>query len=121
MNQWFYINLGDAMLATEALYQLKDDFNDHFQKMNCLKGMTLFYRHEAEARLHCEVMVYFSPASAPIAKKLDAKPCKIPSMTGLSYLAGTDQALEPKEEHQQEHQQEHQPDHPSNNKPTHNQ
>ncbi len=92
MNQWFYINLGDAMLATEALYQLKDEFNDHYQKMGYPKGMTLFYRHQAEAGLHCEVMVYFSPGSGPIAKKLDAKPCKIPNISGLSYLAGTNQA-----------------------------
>ena len=92
MNQWFYTNLGDAMLAAEALYQLKDDFNDQYQKMDCPKGITLFYRHEAEGRLHCEVMVYFSPTSATIAKILGAKPCKNPSMNGLSYLAGSDKA-----------------------------
>ena len=94
MNQWFYINLGDAMLATEALYQLKDDFDNHFQTLNCPKNMTLFYRHEAEARLHCEVIVYFTPASQTIAKILAAKPCKTPCMTGLSYLAGFNQTRE---------------------------
>lgn len=108
MNQWFYINLGDAMLATEALYQLKDDFYDHYQKMDYPKDMTLFYRHEAEGRLHCEVMVYFSPTSATIAKKLSAKPCKTPSMTGLSYLTGSDKACENKRDNQ------------SNKKPSHN-
>ncbi|WP_131906049.1 hypothetical protein [Cocleimonas flava] len=88
MNQWFYINLGDAMLATEELYQLKDDFDDYLQRVDNPEGMTLFYRHEAEARLHCEVKVYFSPQSAPIAKRLNAIPCKTPHLTGLSYLAG---------------------------------
>ena len=100
MNLWFYINLGDAMLATEALYQLKNDFNDHFQKMQSPKDMTLFYRHETEARLHCEVVVYFSPACTPIAKILNAKPCKIPSMVGLSYLAGADTAIDKQQNHQ---------------------
>lgn len=107
MNQWFYINLGDAMLATEALYQLKDDFNDHIQKMNCVKDMTLLYRHEAEGRLHCELMVYFSPSSATIAKRLGAKPCKTPSMTGLSYLSGSDKAWGNKQDNQSNKKQSH--------------
>ncbi len=67
--------------------------------------MTLFYRHEAEARLHCEVMVYFSPACSPIAKILGAKPCKTPSKVGLSYLAGFDSAIDKQQHQQSDHKQ----------------
>ena len=38
--------------------------------------------------LHCEVMVYFSPATMEVAKAFDAQPCAKPARAGLGLLAG---------------------------------
>ena len=65
-----------------------------------LKDMAVFIRHESEGRLHCEIMVYFSPASVAIAKGFDADPCEKPSPAGLSLLLGAEdswQALFPEQ------------------------
>ena len=66
MNTWFTKNLGDPMLAGESLDHLKTLFLSAQVKMNYPKDMALFIRHESEGHLHCEVKVYFSPASASV-------------------------------------------------------
>ena len=52
--------------------------------------MALFMRHESEGRLHCEVMIYFSPAAADAAREVEANPCEKPSPVGLSLLGGAE-------------------------------
>ena len=50
--------------------------------------MAIFTRSESEGRLHCEVIVYFSPAAADVAKAFDAQICTKPGREGLGLLAG---------------------------------
>ncbi len=50
--------------------------------------MAVFTRPESEGRLYCEVIAYFSPAAASVAKAFDAEPCLKPERTGLGLLAG---------------------------------
>jgi hypothetical protein len=50
--------------------------------------MAVFTRVESEGRLHCEVIAYFSPATADVAKKFNTEPCGKPVRTGLVLLAG---------------------------------
>lgn len=92
MNVWFSLNLGDAMLAEEALNRTKALFLTEYLKSNSPRDMALFFRHESEGRLHCEVKVYFSPASALLATALDAAPCNRPSPDDLGLLAGSEDA-----------------------------
>ncbi len=89
MRAWFSKNLGDGMLACEPLGQLEQRFLSVFAKANRPKEMAAFTRHESEGRLHCEVQVYFSPASVVVAREVGAEPCARPSPDGLSLLAGS--------------------------------
>ncbi len=89
MNCWFTSNLGDAMMAGEALEHIKDLFLSEYKTDSSRKERALFVRHESEGRLHCEVVVYFSPATVIVAKAVDATPCSTPLPDGLSLLAGS--------------------------------
>ncbi|MDQ2693115.1 MAG: hypothetical protein M3Y68_13840 [Chloroflexota bacterium] len=50
--------------------------------------IAVFTRLESEGRLHCELVVYFSPAAAELARKFGASPCERPAPAGLALLAG---------------------------------
>ena len=66
MGSWFSKNLGDAMLAGEALAHIERLFNATYAKVGKPKDMALYIRHESEGHLHCEVIIYLSPASVHI-------------------------------------------------------
>lgn len=87
---WFTKNLGDAMLAGEALARLEVSFVAAYGKPAVSDTMAIFFRHESEGRLHCEVKTYFSPDTVTLANALDATPCTRPSQDGLSLLAGAE-------------------------------
>jgi len=92
MSGWFTSNLGDAMLAGEALDHIKTLFASEYAKSNGSNEMAIFVRHESEGRLHCEVMVYFSPATVHVAEAVDAIACKKPAPMGMGLLAGSEEA-----------------------------
>jgi len=85
---WFRKNLGDAMLAGEALGQLETQYSSTYSASGRSDKIAVFIRHESEGRLHCEVKAYFSPDTVDLAKKVDADPCTKPSPEGLSLLVG---------------------------------
>jgi hypothetical protein len=89
MNTWFSKNLGDALLAADALEHIKARFLAEYTKTNQPTDMALFIRHESEGRLQCEVVLYFSPASASVARTVDAVSCKTPSPDDLGLLVGS--------------------------------
>jgi hypothetical protein len=89
MDEWFASNLGDAMLAGGSLDHIKSLFLSEHEKASRPTDMAVFFRHESEGRLHCEVKVYFSPASAAVAEMVDALPCRKPASYGLGLLAGS--------------------------------
>ena len=93
MSGWFTKNLGDAMLAGESLDHVKALFLSEYEKANRPKAMAVYFRHESEGRLHCEVKLYFSPASVYVATAVDAIPCGKPSPVGLGLLAGSKESL----------------------------
>lgn len=88
-NPWYALNLGDGVTALEPLSDLESRFRAAFEQTGRPKDMAVFTRHESEGRLHCEFMVYFSPAARAVGLALDAKPCGRPSPRGLSLLAGS--------------------------------
>jgi hypothetical protein len=89
MSSWFCKNVGDAMMAFEPLSEIEDQYRSMYPLAACSKEVAVFVRHNSEGHLHCEVEVYFSPASVALAKKLDADPCARPSPYGLSLLIGS--------------------------------
>lgn len=89
MSTWFRKNLGDAMLAFLALDHVEAVCLAAYKTAESPKEVAVFFRHESEGRLHCEVIVYFSPAMVHIAGELGATPCKQPTKYGLSLLVGS--------------------------------
>lgn len=83
---WYSCNLGDAMLADEALEQIKHQFLSESSKGHWPVGTVVYFRHESEGRLHCEVKVYFPPETASLARKLGAGRCERPSPESLGVL-----------------------------------
>jgi len=92
MSTWFTSNLGDAMLAVESLDQIKALFLSEYKKSHMSKEMAIFFRHESEGRLHCEVKVYFSPETIIVAEAVDAIPCNKPVSNDLGLLAGSEES-----------------------------
>jgi hypothetical protein len=88
LKRWFSKSLGDGMLAGEQLDRIAELFRSEQARTGGSRDMAIFVRHESEGRLHCEVRAYFSPASAELARGVDAAPCDRPSPDGLSLLAG---------------------------------
>jgi hypothetical protein len=88
MRRWFSKSLGDGLLAGEPLGRIEARFLAEYARAGSPADMAIFVRHESEGRLHCEVRAYFSPASAAVARAVDADPCDRPSPEGLSLLVG---------------------------------
>ncbi len=88
MSVWFSCSLGDALLTGASLEHIKALFLSEYEQAERPETMAVFYRHESEGRLHCEVKVYFSPKTSVVAKAAKAVPCSKPSYDGLSLLAG---------------------------------
>ncbi|HEY6096040.1 MAG TPA: hypothetical protein VIU93_13910 [Gallionellaceae bacterium] len=92
MSTWYTCNLGDAMLAGASLEQIKAQFLAAFDEATGAKDMAVFFRHESEGRLHCELKVYFTPAAGSVARAMGAIPCHQPSANELALLAGAEEA-----------------------------
>jgi len=93
VTDWHVSNLGDAMLAHDALVAVQQRFEEACRECDCPAEMGLFFRHVSEGRLHCEVLVYFTPAASAIAREFDAVPCARPASAGLGLLAGNAKVL----------------------------
>lgn len=92
MNPWFFVSLGDGMMAPVPLAEIEEHFQAAFLSAGKPAEMAVFTRSESEGRLHCEVIAYFSPAAAEVAKAFAAQPCPKPERSGLGLLAGEEQA-----------------------------
>ncbi len=62
------------MMASMPLAEIEKIFQPLFESAGMPAGMAVFTRHESEGRLHCEVIAYFSPAAAEVAKIIGAEP-----------------------------------------------
>ncbi len=92
MSSWFTCNLGDAMLAGESLDRIKALFLSSNAKAENPDDMAVFMRHESEGRLHCDVVVYFTPAARAVAKAVGAIACPKPAPGSLGMLAGSEES-----------------------------
>jgi hypothetical protein len=92
MEKWYSIGLGDGMLAVEPSQEIQELFSEAYSAKGMPPEIAVFTRYESEGRLHCEVVAYFSPAAAEIAKALDAEPCEKPVRAGMGLLVGDERA-----------------------------
>jgi hypothetical protein len=86
---WFAKSLGDGILASEPLAHIKEFFLLMYAGADEPKDMAVFIRYESQGDLHCEVKVYFPPASIIVAREVDAQPCQRPPPDGLDLLVGS--------------------------------
>ena len=89
---WYSLPLGDGMTADEPSEEIRAAFQAAYQSAGKPADMAVFKRHESEGRLHCEVVAYFSPSAAGLAKLFDAEPCQRPERSGLDLLAGAEES-----------------------------
>jgi hypothetical protein len=93
MSNWFTKNLGDPLLATQALELIKSRCLEEYEKLNRPNDMAIFFRHETIGGLHCEVILYFSPAAASLAGSVGAVSCARPSADDLGILVGSEEGM----------------------------
>ena len=92
MEPWTFLNLGDAMLAAEPSADVEELFRTAFAAAGRPADMAVFTRPESEGRLHCEIVLYFSPSAHEVAQAAGARPCLKPARAGLGLLAGSQSA-----------------------------
>jgi hypothetical protein len=89
---WYSMSLGDGIMAAIPTAEIEEKFLQSFTALGMPPEMAVFTRAESEGRLHCEVIAYFSPAAADVAKKFNTEPCEKPARAGLGLLAGDERA-----------------------------
>ena len=92
MKSWYFVSLGDGMIAAAPSAEIEQRFLQSFAAAGQPPKMAVFTRAESEGRLHCEIIAYFSPAAQDVAKTFDALACEKPSRTGLGLLAGDERS-----------------------------
>lgn len=92
MDSWYYVSLGDGMMAASPSLEIEEAFLRSFAEAGSPPDMAVFTRPESEGRLHCEVIAYFSPAAREVAKSFHAQPCTQPERVGLGLLVGHEDA-----------------------------
>ncbi len=87
-NTWYFLDLGDAMMADQPMDQIRKAFEEFVLQNGKSADVAIFTRNDSEGRLHCQVTAYFSPSAVEIAKAFQASPCPKPSKDNLDLLAG---------------------------------
>jgi hypothetical protein len=88
MASWYSLSLGDGMMAGSPAGEIEQLFLKQFSEAGKPPAMAVFTRPESEGRVYCEVIAYFSPGAADVARAFDADLCEKPERAGLSLLAG---------------------------------
>ena len=90
MTTWFKKNLGDGILTHNPCVEIKEMFQASAEAINIDDETAVFVKQISDGQLHCEVIAYFSPASADIAQAFNAEPCNKPLSEKLTLLAGNE-------------------------------
>lgn len=80
------------MLVDSSLADIEQQFLAAYAKADNPTEMALFSRHESEGRLHCDLMLYLSPASFVVAEDIGAKSCNRPSSNSLALVSGSEKS-----------------------------
>jgi hypothetical protein len=95
MAGWMLKSAGDALLAAAAADSLRARFLVGYGHGDWPQDCAIFQRHESEGRLHCELLLYFAPGCAALAREAGARPCAAPAPAGLDLLIGNPLACPP--------------------------
>ncbi|HSL45627.1 MAG TPA: hypothetical protein VK897_19490 [Anaerolineales bacterium] len=94
MDTWFSKSLGDAIYGGDLYLEdfVHPSFLQAFKREGEPSNMAVFTRLESEGRLHCDLVIYFSPAAHEVADLCGAEPCDKPAQVGLKLFAGDERA-----------------------------
>ncbi len=93
MASWLKLNLGDPLLAGDQQDRLAAALGSAYSAAGKPAEMAAFVRHESGS-VHCEVVVYFTPAAASVGRRVGAQPTAAPAVSGLTLLAGSEKAFD---------------------------
>lgn len=93
MHTWWQMSLGDPMLADAELDRLTHAARQARSESAQASEYALFLRHESQGHVHCELIVYFSPAAETEARAFGAQACARPAPGDISVLVGSDDAV----------------------------
>jgi len=72
--RWYRLDLGDALLAGDALEDIRRQSQATFERVGAPPGWAVCAAH-ISGDLHCRTQVFFSPAAAELARGLGARRC----------------------------------------------
>jgi hypothetical protein len=85
---WHRLSLGDANMADDEMDDLRIKFEQERSRAAATRGMALFRRLESRGDVHCDLVVYFPPQAAGLARRCNASPCAQPARHGLDMVIG---------------------------------
>ncbi|MBD1577127.1 MULTISPECIES: hypothetical protein [Vibrio] len=85
MSSWYQKNLGEALMAIPEFEALKTQVAK-LKAEHSGAVVDLYYRHQSNGQLHCDLMVYLYSDNKRIMNEIQAKVCAKPSQSGLSRL-----------------------------------
>jgi hypothetical protein len=88
MHCWHSLSLGDALTAHLELERIRESLEAHYPPAVRPADASVYVRLESTGGLHCEVIVFFSPATATLAREFGATPCNPPLLDALQRLSG---------------------------------
>lgn len=92
---WFVKSMGDGLVADAPLSAVEASFLTHYgEPQDCPPQCALWKRHDTDGRLHCEVLLFFSPGAEELALSVGAHRCHKPKRAELSLVAGPEAAWE---------------------------
>lgn len=87
MTSWCRKNLGDAMLANEALSVIETHLANVYELHSKPENWLAIYRHESQG-LHCSVIVYITNNFQQFATLDNAIICDQPPLSDSAFLSG---------------------------------
>ena len=93
---WYKLNCGDPLLSDPVVTGVIEAFEQYRRDGQIGTGASIYSRHESRNSLHCELILYFTPETAPVARRVGARPCPVPRRRGLAPLAEAGERKLPK-------------------------
>jgi hypothetical protein len=87
-DHWHSLPLGDALTAHLELERIRDSFGARYAPADSPADAAVYVRHESTGGVHCEVVAFFSPAAAALAREFGATPCYPPLLASVEEFCG---------------------------------
>lgn len=90
---WYELNCGDPTLCDPIVQEVLKVYDEISHRGALSPGAAVFSRHESRGDLHCELILYFTPAAGYVASGVGAICSAQPASQGLSLIAGSSVTL----------------------------